>query len=227
MVKVKICGITNLEDARVAVGAEADLLGFILFSKSPRYAPPERVKEIINALKSTRNEFLTVGVFVNETPQRVAEVLDFCGLALAQLHGEEPPRALHQPPLRERAYKALRPRSRAEVHEMAQQYAVSGRMCGDRRFPALLIDAYHPQLRGGTGETGDWELAGALAAHYPLLLAGGLTLDNVAAAIDAVRPWGVDVASGVEAAPGRKNHDAVRAFLAAVKRSEHEPEPRF
>ncbi len=221
MVKVKICGITNLEDARVAVGAEADLLGFILFSKSPRYVPQERVKEIVSALKSTRDELLTVGVFVNETPQRVAKMLDFCGLDLAQLHGEEPPRALHQPPLEGRAYKALRPRPRAEAHEMAQQYAVSERMCGDGQFPALLIDAYHPQLRGGTGETGDWELAGALAAHYPLLLAGGLTLDNVAAAIAAVRPWGVDVASGVEAAPGCKDHDAVRAFVAAAKRAGH------
>jgi len=224
-VKVKICGITNAADARGAVAAGADMLGFIFFPKSPRYVTPERVRTILAAKEHARVlthvKVLTVGVFVNESPETVAQVLRFCGLDLAQLHGEEAPATLGleggPSPLRGRAYKALRPRTPEEAANLAHQYALPVRLRGEGRFPAFLIDAYHPGRRGGTGVTGDWDLASSLSSQYPLLLAGGLTPSNVAQAVRSVQPWGVDVASGVEDSPGHKDHAALRAFVAAAK----------
>jgi phosphoribosylanthranilate isomerase len=237
--KVKLCGLTNLADAQAAVAAGADLLGFIFFAKSPRYVTPERVREIVQALDRRRltadqgrqpaavgglrsavicrpSAVVTIGVFVNESSAAVAQILDFCGLDLAQLHGEEPPEMVTGD-LCGRAYKALRPRSLDEALDLASRYAPAPSPGGETRCPALMVDAYHPHLRGGTGETGDWRLAAALAGRYPLLLAGGLGPANVAEAVRAVRPWGVDVSSGVESAPGQKDHAAVRAFVAAAK----------
>ncbi len=234
VVKVKICGLTNLADVRAAVAAGADMLGFIFFPRSPRYVTPETVREIVHALNalpdldyrpltadraaagSRRSAVATVGVFVNESPQTVAHTLDFCGLDLAQLHGEEPPEMLGYD-LRGRAYKALRPRSLDEALDLAGRYALPPSLRGEDRLPALLLDAYHPHLRGGTGEAGDWGLAAALAGQYPLLLAGGLSPANVVEAVRTVRPWGLDVSSGVENAPGQKDHAALRAFVAAAK----------
>jgi phosphoribosylanthranilate isomerase len=169
---------------------------------------------------------VTVGVFVDESSATVAQILDFCGLDLAQLHGEEPPEMV-MGDLHGRSYKALRPRSLDEASDLASQYAPAPSLrpspgSEDRR-PALLVDAYHPHLRGGTGETGDWSLAAALAGRYPLLLAGGLCPANVVEAVRAVRPWGVDVSSGVESAPGQKDHAAVRAFVAAAKGISDQP----
>ena len=218
--KVKICGLTNLADAQAALAAGADMLGFIFFPKSPRYVPPERAQEIIQALKFDYTPPVTVGVFVNESSVAVGQILDFCGLDLAQLHGEEPPKIVTDD-LRGRSYKALRPRSLNEALDLASRYALASSLRsiprGEDRQPALLVDAYHPSLRGGTGETGNWVLAAALAGRYPLLLAGGLCPANVVEAVHAVRPWGVDVSSGVESAPGQKDHAAVRAFVAAAK----------
>jgi phosphoribosylanthranilate isomerase len=221
-VKVKVCGITSRADAQAAVRAGADLLGFIFFPQSPRYVTPERAREILNAVAPRQAGVLTVGVFVNEPPETVAQVLDFCGLDLAQLHGEEPPEALGldrggKSPLRGRAYKALRPRSLEEALELAHNYAPAPPRRGGGRLPAFLLDAYHPRLRGGTGQTGDWSIAASLAGRYPLLLAGGLSPANVAQAVREVRPWGVDAASGVEQAPGQKDHAALRAFIAAAR----------
>jgi phosphoribosylanthranilate isomerase len=116
-----------------------------------------------------------------------------------------------------RAYKALRPRSLDEALDLASRYAPTPSPEGETRCPALMVDAYHPHLRGGTGETGDWGLAAALAGCYRLLLAGGLGPANVAEAVRAVRPWGVDVSSGVESAPGQKDHAAMRAFVTAAR----------
>jgi phosphoribosylanthranilate isomerase len=232
-VKVKICGLTNLADAQAALAAGADMLGFIFFPKSPRYIAPEQVREIIRLLDrrpppamtchacppaagDRRLAVTTVGVFVDESSAAVAHILDFCGLDLAQLHGEEPPEMVAGD-LHGRSYKALRPRSLDEALDLASQYVLASSLDGAGCRPALLVDAYHPHLRGGTGETGDWSLAAALAGRYPLLLAGGLCPANVAEAVRAVRPWGVDVSSGVESAPGQKDHAAVRAFVAAAK----------
>jgi phosphoribosylanthranilate isomerase len=162
----------------------------------------------------------TVGVFVDESSAAVAQILDFCGLDLAQLHGEEPPEMITDD-LHGRAYKALRPRSLDEAYELASRYVPTSSLRlppgSEGCQPALLVDAYHPHLRGGTGETGDWSLAAALTGRYPLLLAGGLCPANVAEAVRAVRPWGVDVSSGVESAPGQKDHAAMRTFVAAAK----------
>jgi len=241
-IKVKICGLTNLADAQAALASGADMLGFIFFPKSPRYVPPERVREIVQGLRCDRRErslpvgpptadgherrptavgsrwsaVVTVGVFVNESSAAVAQILDFCGLDLAQLHGEEPPEMVTGD-LRGRSYKALRPRSLDEALDLANRYAPASCLRGEDRRPALLVDAYHPHLHGGTGETGDWSLAAALAGRYPLLLAGGLCPANVAGAVRAVRPWGVDVSSGVESAPGQKDHAALQAFVARAK----------
>jgi phosphoribosylanthranilate isomerase len=229
-VKVKICGLTNLVDAQAAQVAGADMLGFIFFPKSPRYVEPERAREVLGALNRDRRVVLTVGVFVNESAEVIAQILDFCGLDVAQLHGEEPPSMLSlnggsakeivdrdPSPLRGRVYKAVRPRSAEEAAALANQYGLPASARRGGQLPAFLLDAYHPQLRGGTGQTGDWRLAAPLAAQYPVLLAGGLNPSNVAEAVRSVRPWGVDVASGVEKSPGQKDHAAVETLLRAVR----------
>jgi phosphoribosylanthranilate isomerase len=232
-VRIKICGLTNLDDALAATEAGADLLGFIFYDKSPRYITPTQVREIVTQLRDTdhcspilasdepgspvtapRSPLPAprlVGVFVNPSLEQVVRTLDYCGLDLAQLHGEETPELLAALP--GRAFKALRPRDAAEAANQAATFARFGPAGG----PDLLVDAYHPTLRGGVGQTSDWSLAASLAAQHHLLLAGGLTPDNVAQAIAQVQPWGVDVASGVEAVPGRKDHDRVRAFIAAAR----------
>jgi phosphoribosylanthranilate isomerase len=153
---------------------------------------------------------------VNESPAVVAAVLDRCGLDLAQLSGDEPAGDVTDPasPLFSRAYKALRPRTPDEAEDGAARFAAPPGSAG----PRLLLDTPHGRLYGGTGETGDWALAATLAARLPgLMLAGGLTPDNVAAAVAAVRPFAVDVAGGVERAPGVKDADRVRAFIARAK----------
>lgn len=223
--RIKICGLTNLDDALAAAEAGADLLGFIFYAKSPRAVDARTVAQIIRELKHGSQPRLTphasritphvslrtVGVFVNPSLEQVVRTLDECGLDLAQLHGEETPELLTALP--GRAFKALRPRDAAEAASQATRFAHLGPADG----PDLLVDAYHPTLRGGAGQTGDWQLAAGLAGQHRLLLAGGLTPDNVAQAIAQVRPWGVDVASGVEAAPGRKDHGRLRAFIAAAR----------
>ncbi|MEA3345401.1 MAG: tryptophan synthase subunit beta [Chloroflexota bacterium] len=204
MVRVKICGITNLEDALAAEKAGADLLGFVFYPPSPRYVPPERVREIVGALRRSESAVRTVGVFVDEELSRVREAIRKCDLDYAQLHGDEPPPYVAA--LGERAIKALRVRSAADVERLA-----------DYQAAAYLLDAYHPEKPGGTGRAWDWGLAAAAKRFGPIILAGGLTPDNVAQAVHQVRPWGVDVSSGVESEPGRKDQDKMRRFVAAAK----------
>lgn len=216
-VRVKICGLTTLEDAVFAADAGADYLGFILWPGSKRAVAAETVTRIVTALRNRPDCPLLVGVFVNEEPARAADLLESCGLDLAQLSGEEPPAHVGDPasPLYGRAYKALRPSSLAEAEAELEWYAAP-KPAADG--PALLLDSYHPVLRGGTGETGDWAVAAAVAAQVPhLMLAGGLTPDNVGEAVRRVRPFAVDVASGVEAAPGQKEEAKVRAFIHNAK----------
>jgi phosphoribosylanthranilate isomerase len=227
-IHVKICGIINLEDARVAVEAGADLLGFILYPKSPRFVEPGVVREILGEIQEigeiggsrldtpagpASRRLKTVGVFVNESVKNILAILNQTGLDYAQLHSGEPPEALNR--LAGRAFKALRPTGADEALAQAATYAPLGPVEG----PALLIDAYDPTAYGGTGKTADWHAAAAIARQHPgLLLAGGLTPENVTAAIRTVQPWGVDVSSGVEVAPGQKDHDKVRAFVQAARR---------
>ncbi len=222
-VRVKICGITNIDDARVAVQAGADMLGFILYPKSPRYVEPERVQKIVQFAKNERSNsrdripnlqspISCVGVFVNEPASRVAEILDATSLDYAQLHGDEATDEFVA--LAGRAFKALRPRDRAEAVRDAARFAPLAAGAG----PRLMLDAYDPDAYGGTGVRADWSAARAVAAaHSRMLLAGGLTAENVAEAVRAVQPWGVDVSSGVEIAPGRKDHEKVRAFVRAAR----------
>ncbi len=205
--RVKICGITNMDDARAALEAGADLLGFNFYSKSPRYIAPEKVCEIAAHLRrSGGRRPLLVGVFVNSLLEEVRSILETAQIDLAQLHGDEPVNVLEQ--LNGRGFKALRPTSETEAEIDAEWFAPHG-----PNAPVLLIDAYRKDQYGGTGRTADWSIATKLAQQYPILLAGGLTPDNVAEAVRQVRPWGVDVASGVEASPGKKDAEKMRLFV--------------
>ena len=215
-IHVKICGLTNFEDAWVAVEAGADMLGFILYPMSPRYVTPIQVAAITQAIRARRGDRSPrfVGVFVDATVDQVDDALGVAGLDYAQLQGREPPDVLAA--LSGRAYKALRPASVADAETAAGIFALLGPSAG----PQLLIDAYDPHEYGGTGKKADWHAAAALARLYPrLMLAGGLTPANVAQAIRTVQPWAVDVASGVETAPGRKDHGAIRAFVAEARQT--------
>jgi phosphoribosylanthranilate isomerase len=230
MTIVKVCGISNLEDARCAVEAGADMLGFILYPRSPRYVAPEKVAQITREIRDWRSEIALVGVFVNEAPEQVLATLDAAGLDLAQLSGDEPPEYLVT--LNGRAYKAIRNADQAAAYlsivnrfgkvEADHQSSIQNLKSKIQNpiSPDLLLDANHPTLYGGSGQRADESLAASVARQCRLLLAGGLTPDNVAGAIRQSLPWGVDVASGVEAGPGRKDHGKVRAFVAAVRSAE-------
>jgi phosphoribosylanthranilate isomerase len=204
-VKVKICGITSLEDATAAVELGADMLGFNFYPPSPRSLTADKAGEIIASLRDRAAQTEMVGVFVNQRPETVQTLFVQCGLDLVQLSGDEPPREVQA--LAPAAFKAIRPADAAQAFEQAALYA--------RRAaaPALLLDARVPGQYGGTGQTVDWELASSLARRVPLLLAGGLTPENLPQALEQVRPWGVDVASGVESQPGVKDLRRMAEFI--------------
>jgi phosphoribosylanthranilate isomerase len=213
--RIKICGLTNLDDARCAAQAGADFLGFIFYVKSPRYVEPEGVAAITRAIRQEMGEAAPrfVGVFVNEPAAGVRAVLDGAGLDLAQLHGDEPPAQVQA--LWPRAFKAIRPRSRGGARAALAAYGEA--LLQEAGLPQLLVDAYDPGRFGGTGSPVDVALARPLARRVRLMLAGGLDPETVGAAIEGVRPWGVDVASGVERAKGIKDPARVRAFVEAVR----------
>ena len=196
MVRVKICGITNPDDALQAAACGADAIGLVFFAKSPRCVSPERAREIIARLPPL---VTTVGLFVNEDPRTIRAVAAQCRLDRVQLHGDESPADCLLPPLR--VLKALRVRD-AESLARADDYPAD-----------LLLDAWSDQVYGGSGRQFDWQLARALAARRPIILAGGLRPDNVAEAVAAVNPYAVDVSSGVERSPGRKDHEKVAEFI--------------
>jgi phosphoribosylanthranilate isomerase len=200
-VKVKICGITSVEDALEAVRAGADALGFVFYPPSPRNITPELAAEIIRHLPPF---VITVGLFVNEDSQRIEEIVAQCGLNVVQLHGDETPQQCRFTGVR--VIKALRVRD-----------AESLKSAGDFPVSALLIDAWCEQAYGGTGQVGRWDLAAPLARQRVVVLAGGLTPDNVAQAITEVSPYAVDVSSGVESAPGVKSPALMRAFVQQAK----------
>lgn len=202
---VKICGITTLEDALTALAAGAGWLGFNFYPRSPRYLSPEACRLLVEVIRHLYPEATLVGVFVNTPVDDILRILVECQLDLAQLSGDESPEEVRR--LGQRAFKAFRPRSQEEMEALFQTYP--------RRFdpPACLIDAVKSGFYGGSGQVADWSIAAWVAQRAPILLAGGLTPENVAIAIDQVRPWGVDVASGVETAPGRKDKARLEAFL--------------
>jgi phosphoribosylanthranilate isomerase len=200
--RVKICGITNLADAQVAVEAGADALGFVFYDQSPRFISMETAAEISKQLPLF---ILRVGVFVNPTRELIFEAMAGCGLSLLQFHGDEPPEFCAQFGLM--SMKAFRIRDAESLKELPKY-----------KTDAWLLDTYSSDTLGGTGEKFNWDLAiEAQKLGRPVFLAGGLTPENVAEAIQKVRPFGVDVSSGVESAPGKKDHAKVRAFIHAAK----------
>ena len=205
MPKIKICGITNSEDAMVAVSAGADAVGFVFYRKSPRYIEPTLARQIIMNLPPL---VTPVGVFVNEDRQVVRNLMDDCGLAFAQLHGNET--ATYCQELGRPILKALRVKDRSAFLALAEYRGRAG-------VRGFVLDAFSDQAYGGTGQVIDWALAAEAAKAANILLAGGLTPDNVGKAIQAVQPYGVDVSSGVEREPGKKDHEKVRAFIRAAK----------
>jgi len=237
MTQVKICGITNIGDARCAASAGADLLGFIFYPGSARYVTPARAREITRALQA---EFgleapRMVGVFVDAPVGEITETAAAAGLDLLQLHGVETPEmihtlcastlrahTLHERSRRVRAFKAIRSRTLEEAGADLNRYAGRPDGCDEDTMPNLLIDAYHPQERGGTGLRADVATAQWLSRRCRLLLAGGLTPENVSDAITLIKPWGVDVSSGVEVSKGIKHHTLVRAFVAAVRATDRQ-----
>lgn len=205
MTKIKICGITNFEDAMMAVEAGADALGFVFFRGSSRFISSENAEDIICRLPPFVQ---TVGLFVNEELATVNRVADQCGLNLVQLHGEESPD--YCAAVTRRIIKAFRVKDASSLGEMANYHVA-----------ACLLDAWSPAAHGGTGKTFNWEIAASAAASQCVILAGGLTPENVAGAIASVRPYAVDVSSGVECAPGRKDTLKLHQFIRAV-RNKHE-----
>lgn len=202
MVRVKICGITNLQDALMAVEAGADALGFVFFQGSSRNIFPEQAADVIRQLPPFVQ---TVGLFVNEELATVNAIADRCGLDVVQLHGEESPD--YCVGVKRRVIKAFRVKDDSVLDEMSHYHVA-----------ACLLDAWSPAARGGTGTTFNWDIAArATATSNSIILAGGLTPENVAGAIAAVKPYAVDVSSGVESAPGKKDAGMVNRFIRSCK----------
>ncbi|MBI3402625.1 MAG: phosphoribosylanthranilate isomerase [Acidobacteria bacterium] len=204
---VKICGITRAEDAEAAAEAGAAAVGFIFWPGSPRYVDPFRARAIAARLPPF---VTTVGVFVNQAATYITDVASLVRLGAVQLHGDEAPEAADELPMP----------------------VIKAMPVGDARLAAwpprttILLDAHDPATRGGTGQTIDWTAAAAVAAERRILLAGGLTPDNVGEAVARVRPFGIDVSSGVERAPGIKDPERIRALFASLKstRAHRQPE---
>lgn len=198
MTAVKICGITNPEDAIAACDYGADAVGFIFFEPSPRYVRPAEVRRIIQTLP---RDIAKVGVFVNPEISKVREIWEYCRLDLIQLSGDEPPEFCSQIPAA--ILLKVVPPSREKDPDLLGFYKVR----------AFIIDSREGGRFGGTGRLSDWKLAKAVGRNHPVVLSGGLNPENVEAAIAAVSPRAVDVSSGIEIAPGRKDHQKMRAFL--------------
>jgi phosphoribosylanthranilate isomerase len=203
MPKVKICGITNWTDARRAVDAGANLLGFNFYAKSPRYIAPAKARRIIRRLPK---HVLAVGVFVNETDEKMLAIARSVGLDHLQLHGEEPPASIARLTRSLPVIKAVRASHSFRPADLAKF----------KRASAVLLDGFDRSRRGGTGKTFDWRLARRAKRYARIFLAGGLTPENVADAIRAAQPYAVDVCGGVEAKLGKKDPERIEALMRAV-----------
>lgn len=205
MTQVKICGITNPDDAQVAVDAGADMIGFIFYPPSPRYVAPEQAQKIAEQLPSDVD---AVGVFVNETVEAMTQVAETSGVQRVQLHGNEAPAvcaALPWPVI-----KAFRFTEDVRPEMMADYTTVN----------VFLIEGFHATLYGGGGAVADWPQVATLHNYGRIILAGGLTPENVSEAIQVVQPYAVDVGSGVEASPGKKDWQKVRTFIRQAKQAD-------
>lgn len=202
MIKVKICGITNIEDAKAAVEYGVSALGFIFYKKSPRYISPSRARKIIDELPP----FVTpIGVFVNHRERAVKDVCNFTGIRTIQLHGDEDPNYCK----RLKSYKLIK------AFRVQQDFIFKG----ITKYPvsAYLFDTFQEKLFGGTGKIFNWELLANQTLDKPVILSGGLSPKNIAKAIKTVRPYAVDVSSGVEKSPGQKNPKLIKSFLSTAQ----------
>jgi len=200
-VKVKICGITNYEDAAAAVDMGADLLGFNFYPKSPRFITSEKAAEIINKLPGFID---TVGVFVNASFQQIQETINQCQLNWVQLHGDESPQFCSSfLSLNVKTMKALRVKDQNDIQQ-AENYFTD----------AILLDAFHPEKYGGTGLTFDWNIVGHIGKR--VFLAGGINPDNAAEAVK-LGVYGIDVCSGIEAQPGKKDHKKMEKLFESIR----------
>lgn len=209
MVKVKVCGITNMEDALGVCEAGADALGFVFYKNSPRFIEVKKAREIVNNLPPF---VTTVGVFVNETAEKINKIIYETGLDVIQFHGDESPEFCNElrSSLNKRVVKAFKVKKQWSEKEFIK-------LIQDYRVFAYLLDTYQEGVPGGTGETFDWSLVIQFKRYGRIILAGGLNPDNIQEAIRVVRPWGVDVSSGVEERPGRKDLNKVREFIEKAK----------
>ena len=206
--RIKICGMTNLNDALSALKAGADALGFVFYKQSPRYIEPEIASEIIRNLPPL---VTVVGVFVNEQIDKVREIASYCLLDILQFHGFESPEYCEW--YHNRVIKAFRVKDASSMEEIKKyKDKVSG----------YLLDSNSEVAYGGTGSTFDWSVAREISRILPVVLAGGLTPDNVAQAISEVQPYGVDVSSGVESAPGSKDMEKMRSFVESVRKADED-----
>jgi len=206
VIRIKICGITREEDARLAVEYGADALGFIFYPASPRSVTPDQAMSIVRQLPPFVNR---VGVFVDESPDSVRRISDRVGLDVVQLHGSEQPEHIHEYP--GRVIKAIRVRGVESLQELSR-YKVG----------TYLLDAYRKGTCGGTGETFNWDLAIGAKQHGRIILSGGLNPSNVTDAIQLVRPYAVDVSSGIEKEPGIKDHARMKLLVQRCRGAEED-----
>jgi phosphoribosylanthranilate isomerase len=214
MVKIKICGITNVLDARAAIAAGADMLGFNFYRPSPRFIEPQNARAIIDALrpeiKNLSRTVTMVGVFVNEPVESVVRIAQEVGIAAIQLHGDESVEFCQQ-------LRGLLP-DRFLIKVMRTSAVTGTGAARQYEVDAIMLDAFDTELRGGTGRIADWTMARRtrdVASRF--ILAGGLSPDNVAGAITEVQPYAVDACSALESSPGQKDAERVKAFVRAVR----------
>jgi phosphoribosylanthranilate isomerase len=204
MTVIKICGITNVEDALAAVAAGADALGFNFYKPSPRYISPENARAIIKQLSPA---VLTVGVFVNEQPESLKTIVDESGIQAVQLHGDESPEYCHNLAM-----------DRYIIKTLAVSQNFDTQTVHAYKTAAIMLDTGDNNLRGGTGRVFDWSIARQVNQLVPnLFLAGGLSPENIAGAIEAVHPYAVDACSALEDSPGKKNYERMRSFIETAR----------
>lgn len=204
MVKIKICGITNKKDAIEAAKLGADMLGFVFYKKSKRYVEPKIVRDIVNELPPY---IAKVGVFVDETAQKVSEIAQDCLLDTLQFHGDESPDYCASFKKSYKVIKAFRIKDKKDLKGI-----------NDYDVDFYLLDTYSGESKGGTGKTFDWKMIEGFELLKSVILSGGLGPENVEGAIQSVVPYGVDVSSGVESSPGRKDTDLMKKFVDNVRR---------
>jgi phosphoribosylanthranilate isomerase len=207
MVRIKICGITSAADAHAAIEAGANLIGFNFYSKSPRHISEDKAAEIRSKLPK---KVKVVGIFVNRLPADVITLRSSIALDAVQLHGDESPETVAEIAPVVPVIKAFR---------VEPEFPITALDEYSKAF-AFLFDAAHTDQYGGTGRTTDWDVARRASLKHRIILAGGLKVENVAAAVRIVRPYGIDVASGVESSPGKKDHELLREFIKEVRRAE-------